>query len=239
MEAVLRQRDVPLHESLSILADAMQRELPRHVRSLASNARRHSVLVPAFYGGETASEARLYTIDLVYGSKNGNPRFVVVRHDMERTGAPTPVTMTGSGGRTLFSLMKERQRKSTLRHLVRACDERRIKPHSVADYLARLNSEVHAIDSSVGPRCLVVWRNRLGGIRRGGGWLYYNGTNREYASTFESPQPPLVSTGMGAYYRAMIRDIARTSGTPMDSSLEERINVDMGLPAVLPEEKLR
>ncbi|MCI0429740.1 MAG: hypothetical protein L0210_04245 [Rhodospirillales bacterium] len=59
MERVLRGRNLPLEDSLRVLAGVMQRELPPHLIGIPS----HHVIVPAFVG----EEPRLYTIDLEKG----------------------------------------------------------------------------------------------------------------------------------------------------------------------------
>jgi hypothetical protein len=237
MQKVLHKRDVPLDESLDILANAMERELSPHLRELPGAA--HTVIVPAFYGDDNGSVARLYTIDLLPCPKHGQGHFVVRRHTMGTRGATIPVTTIGSGGATLLKLMEEPRRRSSLRRLVEASASNRITPQVVSDYLASLNDEVHKANPSVGPRCIVVWRNRLGGTRRGGGWLNYTGRRREYETVFETPAPPFVGSGPGGLYRLMRRHIANESGEPIDATLECEINEQLGLPAVFPNEKLR
>jgi hypothetical protein len=240
MQAVLHRRALPLEESLSILAEAMEHELPKHLADLPSTTSGHIVVVPAFYGTWEGSVARLYTIDLVQRPKQ-RQRFVVRRHDMANTGVPMPVSVAGSGGRTLMRLLKEPRWRSPLRRMVKASARDRITAHTVADYLARLNQEVHKENPVgwVGPRCIVVWRHRLGGKRFGGGYLYYTGATREQETVQRSLMPPLVDAGAAGFYRAMRRHIAHESDKTVDQSLESEINREMGLPAVFPEKKLR
>jgi hypothetical protein len=67
-----------------------------------------------------------------------------------------------------------------LLRLVKACDRQKVSPKKVADELARLNyevhqkdkkdNEVHQRDSSVGPRCAVVWAHKGRGQS-----FFYNG----------------------------------------------------------------
>jgi hypothetical protein len=63
MSAVLRGRNLPLEQSLGVLADTMQKQFPRHmVRMPGKGGLAHTVIVPAFLG----KEPRLYSIDLVF-----------------------------------------------------------------------------------------------------------------------------------------------------------------------------
>src|SRR5215831_18553879 len=63
MSAVLRGRNLPLEHSLAVLAEALKKQLPRHMLRIAgSGPVAHNVFVPAFVG----KEVRLYTIDLVF-----------------------------------------------------------------------------------------------------------------------------------------------------------------------------
>jgi hypothetical protein len=240
MQAVLHRRALPLEESLSILAEAMERELPQHLSELPAAASAHIVMVPAFYGTWQGSTARLYTIDSVQCPKH-RQHFVVRRHDLANTGVPMPVAVAGSGGRILRDLLKDPKLRSPLRRMVKASARGRISAHTVADYLARLNYEAHKADplGSVGPRCIIVWRHRLGGRRFGGGFLYYKGATREHETVQRSLIPPLVDPGFAGFYRIMKRHIAHESGKSADQSLESEINTEMGLPGVFPEEKLR
>ena len=62
MAQVLRGRKLPLEQSLSVLAGAVQARLPRHLDSLAGvGAPAHNIIVSAFHNGEP----KLYTIDLL------------------------------------------------------------------------------------------------------------------------------------------------------------------------------
>lgn len=157
MHAVLDKRGLPLAESLSVLANAIERAFSAALGSIAPGKRPHIVVAPAFHGTWGGSTARLYTIDPSPCPKHGQ-QFVVRLHDMMSkegvpTGIPPPVTMTGSGGPALMQLFKQPKWRSTLRRIVSASSKGRIAPHAVADYLARLNHEVHKVNSTVGRRC--------------------------------------------------------------------------------------
>jgi hypothetical protein len=238
MKSVLDKRGYPLEEALSVLASAMERELPQHLMQLPMSTRTHGVLAPAFYGDWNSSSARLYSIDPVSCPKHGG-HFRVVRHDMTNTGIPTPVMVAGSGGATLMKLMEDRSRRSTLRRMVRACANDRIFASTVADHLAHLNYEVHKINPGVGPRCIVVWRHRLGGKRSGGGYLYYTAGRREQQTPDPSLLPPLINVESSGLVRVLNRMAAHASGEPVDEALEKKTNRSLLLPTDFPDDKLR
>jgi hypothetical protein len=238
IRSVLEKRGYPLEESLSVLASAMERELPPHLMQLPMSGRTYGVLAPAFYGDWSHSSARLYSIDPVSCPKHGG-HFRVVRHDMANTGVPTPVTIAGSGRGTFMKLMEDRSRLSTLRHMIRACANGRILADVVADYLAHLNHEVHKINPSVGPRCIVVWRHRLGGKRFGGGYLYYTAGRREQQTPDPSLLPPLINVESSGLVRVLNRMAAHASGEPVDETLEKKTNKQLLLSTDFPDNKLK
>jgi hypothetical protein len=187
MSAVLRGRNLPLDASLGMLADAMKRKLPRHLRQLSSPD--HLVMAPAFVG----NEATLYTIDLTLSPGDKSPVFNYrrwVAPPPAKAGSPPRFGITGSGA---FQLQKDRNAKwaKELLRLVRANDCRKISPLAVADRLAQLNYAVHCKDSLVGPRCIVAWRHRRS-YEGGGSHQFYNETKRESSST----ALPTIVTGM-------------------------------------------
>lgn len=117
--------------------------------------RAHVVLVPASLG----KEPMFYTIELIFAPDHKSYAFRCRRHIRDRPAlAPRipRIGIAGSGERYLLARRKEWVR--SLLCVVRACDIGRMTPHAVADYLARLNNEVHlgVSDNSVGPRCIVT-----------------------------------------------------------------------------------
>jgi hypothetical protein len=70
-----------------------------------------------------------------------------------------------------------------------------VSPFAVADYLAKLNQEVHQgikpprgiREKSVGPNCIVAWQHKMGGL---GAFQCYIGTSRVPGHI------PTVSVGM-------------------------------------------
>ena len=77
MRAVLRGRNLPLEQSVGVLAEAMKKEFPRHmIRMPGIGAPIHNVFIAAFIGDET----RFYTIDLVFAADRKSYRFKSRRH---------------------------------------------------------------------------------------------------------------------------------------------------------------
>jgi len=193
MSAILRTRNLPLEQSLGILADAMKREFPRHMVQMPG-APAHSVIIPAFVN----EERRLYSIDLVLAANRKNDAFRYTRHIINKPTDAIPRTvrlaMGGSGALYLAGKKNKFWMRDLLR-LVNACDRGRLSPYVVADELAALNHQIHLNirDGSVGSRCIVVWRNRKRGVQKGGGaHQFYTRTTRDNSS----PTLPQIGTGI-------------------------------------------
>jgi hypothetical protein len=178
MSAVLRGRNLPLEQSLAALAEAMKEQLPRHMVRMPG-VPAHHLIVPAFLG----KEARLYTIDLVFAPDRQSCRFRYARRVVDKPELAAPRTpRLGIGGTGALYLVREKKWMRSLLRIVRAGDRGYMSSLAVADYLASMNYEVHlgTSDKSVGPRCVVAWRHRKGGIHNGGGGhQFYTGTARE------------------------------------------------------------
>jgi hypothetical protein len=193
MSAVLRGRNLPLEPSLAVLAEALKKQFPRHMLRIAGlGPLAHNVFVTAFL----AKEPRLYTIDLVFAPDRKSYAFRYTRHVLEKPGLAVPRTprfgIAGSGAQYLARDTKWVRR---LLRMVRAHDRDQVPAHAVADHLASLNNEVHfgIGDRSVGPRCIVAWRHRKGGVRNGGGaHQFYTGTTRDSGSS----GLPIIGCGM-------------------------------------------
>jgi hypothetical protein len=190
MSAVLRGRNVPLEEALGKLADALKAQFPRHMLQIHKNFRAaHTVLIPAFLNGE----ARLYSIDLVFTPDRSSQMFRYTRFGVKNSTRAPRVAIAGSSEGCLAQ-NKNKWMRGLLR-VVKACDRLQVSELEVADHLANLNNEVHLQDKFklVGPRCLVAWRHRRGGVRNGGGGhQFYTSTVRDA----DSPALPHIATGM-------------------------------------------
>ena len=96
MSGILRGRNLPLQQSLGALADAIKRQLPRHVPKGFA----HTVIAPAFLG----EQLKLYSIEL------GPNHEVICRHWPvdKRPWQTARVAMGGSGG---IHLSKHKNKK--------------------------------------------------------------------------------------------------------------------------------
>lgn len=83
--------------------------------------------------------------------------------------------------------MKDRRGWSRdLRRLIKAHEAGKCPPRVIADWLARLNYEVHLHDRYVGPNCIVTWRYRRGAL------LQFNGANQTYSETVRDTSGPTI-----------------------------------------------
>jgi hypothetical protein len=199
MSSVLRGRKLSLEQSLNVLADAVKRQLPRHmVRIPGGGGPSHNVIVPAFVG----DDVRLYTIDLAFAPDRRTYRFRYTRHVVgvptHPTTRPPRLSVGGSGG---FYLLRDKRWVRGVLRLINAHDRGRVTPRVVADHLAALNFCVHEgmrdeRDESVGPRCIVAWRYRKGGIYEGGGGhQFYTAANRDE----DTWSLPTIAVGMDVH----------------------------------------
>ena len=193
MSAVLRGRNMPMEQSLGVLADALRRQFPRHLRSLPRGVpASHNVLAQCFIQGKP----KLYSIDIGFSVDRSTQAFRYTRHVVGEATAPnvrTPrIAVAGSGAPILLS--DKRWIRELLR-LLRAYDRGVVAALQVADLLAALNYRVHMslADGSVGPRCVVVWRNRPGSSHKAGsGHQFYESRARAQSS----PGIPTIGNGM-------------------------------------------
>lgn len=239
MSAVLRGRNLPLEQSLGVLAEAMKKQFPPHMVAVTPA---HSVIVPAFLG----KEPRLYTIDLVFSPDRKSYWFRYTRHVAEKPALATPRTprmaIYGSG---LLYLAQDKSWIRSLLRMVRANDRGHVSALAVADHLASLNHKVHlgVSDKSVGPRCIVAWRHRKGGVHKGGGSnQFYTGTTRDASSSLL----PMIGTGMDiralfnvSMPRWMKAFEAMRAGKPVQQANSDEINAELARLPDKPDENLR
>ena len=204
MSAVLRGRNLPLEQSLGVLAEAMKKQFPQHMRQMPSGGGppAHSMIVPAFLG----KEVRLYTIDMAFAPDRKSYAFRYTRHVVDEASYRTPRVVRGGSGAPY--LTKDKRWMRSLLRLVNAHDRKQVGPHAVADYLAKLNDDVSRHVKSVGPRCIVAWRHRKGGVHNGGGAQQsYTGTTRDSGS----PPIPAIATGidMPAFLNVLVPQVTK------------------------------
>jgi hypothetical protein len=229
MTAVLRGRGgLTFEQALSVLSEAANRELPRHLADLEDPAhlRPHFIVVPAFV---SHIGPRLYGVDNVVDIRTGRSVYRCVSH--QRTtepGAPSiKLAIAGTGGDYLAK--RRQQWERPLRRLIKAHDRGRVADHVVADHLARLNFEVHqgVNNGSVGPRCIVVWRQRPDGRHGpGGAHFSYTGVTRDR----NSGAIPTIVDGMdiGAHANVMLRHLTSGGRTGFaEPDLQGRLDPDV------------
>jgi hypothetical protein len=239
MSAVLRSRNLTLEQSLSVLADAMKREFPLHMLQIPGGGGvQHNVLVTSFVG----NEGRFYTIGLAFGPDCKSHQVRYTRWTHKDTTRTARLGLGGSGG---LYLIQEKKWMRPLLSLVRDYDRGKVSPYAVADHLASLNHQVHLgiSDNSVGPRCIVAWRHRQGGIHKGGGAdQFYNGTTRD-------PQPLPLPTIAGAWdvaavCKAVMPEMMETvramlAKQPQEELDKDTINAKLARLPAKPDERLR
>jgi hypothetical protein len=243
MSSVLRGRKLPLEQSLGVLADAMRRQLPRHMlRIPGKEGPAHNVLVPAFL----ENEVRLYTIDMAFAPDREKYRFRYTRHVVEKPALAAPRTprlsLAGSGA---LYLARDKRWIRPLLRMVKAYDRGLVSTNTLAAQLAMLNNEVHEgiHDGSVGPRCIVAWRHRKHGVHKGGGGhQFFSGSARDPSS----PSLPTIANGMdvSALVEAMMPHTIKMFETmgenrPAPELDKDELNAELARLPDKPDEDLR
>ncbi len=173
MRGVLKEHNLPLEQSLGVLADAAKAKVPPFLRG---SVKSHNFVATAFRAGEPS----YYSIDFEPGPDPEHHWFRYTRHILQTETADFWLTQRlGVAGSGRFHLIRDlRHWMRPLLRLVKQCDRQQVDPTQVADFLANLNYDVSCAIPSVGPRCIVVWRPK--DPRRGGGHAAYTGTNQDY-----------------------------------------------------------
>ncbi len=243
MSSVLRGHRRTLLQSLGALARALKRELPAHVVGVPGRgAFGHSVVVPAFLDNEIG----LYSIDMAFGPDRKNYQFRYTRHAIDRPSVgmldPPRFTLAGSGG---LYLAREMGWRRDLLRMIKAHDRGQVSAKAVTLHLAGLNKKVHAgiTDGSVGPRCIVAWRNKKNGVHKGGGGhRSFTGTEQD-ATT---PSLPTIANGMDmtAISEVIMPQMVRLfevadKGGPLPQLDKDEINAELARLPDKPDERLR
>jgi hypothetical protein len=248
MSTVLRGRRLPLELSLSVLAEAIKKRLPPHlVRFPRNKVAAHSVIVPAL----VKNEPRFYSIDLAFSPDRKNYGFRYtkwqtppsLRGKLLPEKARTPrFAIAGSGA---IYLMRRTKWVRDLLRILKAYDREKVSANAVADHFAALNHEVcrNLGSGTVGPRCIVAWRNGESGPRRGGGGQsYYTGTTRDA----NSPSLPTIANGMdiravcGVVMPLFMRNFeAMRAGQPSSELDKDQLNAELARLPHKPDETLR
>jgi hypothetical protein len=240
MSAVLRGRNWQLEPSLRVLAIALERELPSYLSPFRlRDDFSHAVVVPAFVG----SESRLYAIDMTVSTDGKLARFQHARlvFASEKSPPRTPRVCFSGSGRAVLS--KDMSWRRNVLRLVKAYDRGRVTAQTVADALAEINYRVSQKERTVGPSCIVAWRNRKGGVHHdGGGHQAYTGIARDQ----NTPLLPTIANGMDVHslLRSMMPHMLRqmeamragNAGVQLDAAA---VNADLARLPITPDEKLR
>ena len=220
ISAVLRGRNLPLEQSLGVLAEAMKKEFPRHLAGMPGAIASHSMIVPAFLD----DEPRLFTIDMTFAKDRRSFQFRYTRYVVAGKLTRTPRLAIGGSGAA--HLQKDKHWQKRLLRLVRANDRRQVSTRAVADHLARLNLDVHRADKTFGPRYIVAWRHRKKGKTYNGcgAHAFYSGTTAE-PDTFGVPA---VSHGMDleALENALLPSMQKSLATAFEEGGPEPLDVD-------------
>lgn len=237
MSATLRGYNVSFDQSLQILGNAMHRRFPVPLAALGQTT--HSILIPAL----VENNVHAYSMDIRVND-DGTCSYEYGRHLNVRANAavapPTRLCARGSGASILD---RDRRWMRALLRVVSNYEDKRFSAQVVADELASINREVSArIPLTVGPECIVVWRNRRG-FRNGdgGGHLFYNKLGREK----EMPTLPTLSCGvdLSALCDAVTpfefqKIDRRKAGEPVDD-LERKAENAIGNLPTWPDDRLR
>lgn len=245
MSSVLRGRNMPLEQSLSVLASAIQKQLPRHLRSMPRSVQpAHNVLIPAFLN----DSVRFYSIDMVFSPDRSkcwfrHTRHVVAAPSGQHTGRTPRIGVAGSGALHLLSKMDWAR---PLLRLVKACDKNQVSHLAVSDHMAQIchRASQGTRDHSVGPRCTVIWRNRKTSLHKGGGGHQnYTGPTRDR----DSPSLPTISNGMdiqaliGVFMKHMSQMLPKpgVNGLLVNEMDTQAINRDLAILPETPDEDLK
>jgi hypothetical protein len=243
MSAVLRSRNLPLEQSLGILAEAMKKQLPRHLIMIqSSGGPTHNVVIPAL----VEDKVRLYSIDLSFSQNRKSYNFRYTRHVV---GQPTPENQRtpriGMAGTGALHLIRDKSWIRPLLSLVKASDQGKSSPQVVSNYLARVNYKVSLgiEDQTVGPRCIVAWQNRKKGCYKGGGGHHFYTKDSRDKNT---PSLPTIGNGMDieAITRILMPPVSKMlvsmlNDGPTENLDEDKLNEDLSRLPDAPDEELR
>lgn len=159
----------------------------------------------------------------------------------------TPLALAGSGAACLER--DTRWVRPTL-SLVGAYNRKKVSAFGVADQLARLAYSSHEqTKKTVGPDCIVIWRNSRKGAHKGGGSQAYYSNQKRVSVPSGTPS---ISSGLdmqalsavimrhvGPHMSNMLAAAQAGKSEPEAQGLEEQINEDLGALPSGPDEELR
>jgi len=183
----------------------MEQQFPRHLSQIPNlELRNHFVLIPAFLG----NSKKLYSIKLK--NKGKGKGFEVKLDGFEKgyVGTKEGINIIGSGEEYFKSDLSW---QSHLLKLIKAYDLGKIPASEVANYFASLNFKAHKgnPDNSVGPNCIVAWRNKKPDThKQGSGQFFYKKESRKESS---DPLPQIaIGIDIGALIEAIDPIVQKT-----------------------------
>ena len=201
MRNVLRGRHLTVEASLKVLAAAMNDQLPRHI---PPSLQGHVVSVVAF----VSKTPSVYAISLTRAFSGQKPTIELKK--FVNAGPPARLRVpyyiyNGSGAREADSAFQR-----SVNRLIKRYERGSVSAEIVADQFASFNLKRARSVRSVGPNCVVLWRDRTGG----GGGQYYSGTTRS-----RGPITPTIGRGLdlGSFFQLLL-----AGGLMIPSSAEER-----------------
>lgn len=188
-----------VEESLSVLVDAANREMPRRLRSVSGGGATHSIVAMGFAAGGPFAYGINTRVD---ATGDASFQFIRFARSLEPGAPPARMLAAGTGG-VYFDRQPRDRWKRPLFRLLKANDSGAVSSEAVADYMASINQEVHLGmvaegDNTVGPRCIVAWRARHGSGKSGG--------HQNYVGAIREPElPALPSIANGLDLRALMQ----------------------------------
>lgn len=242
MSNVLRGRAVDIESAMVAIADAASRQLPQHLARLPlAGTAVHTVLVPAFVGGQP----RLYTIDTTQPKDGSVGETAINRHMSEHISVPSafcPLFRAIGSGASSFPSARDWWRPFI--SLMRACDRGQVRPHVVAGRLAGLAHAVYlkAPNAHVSANCVVTWRFNPA---YAGKWS--SGHALFSAGQFEPNAPGLPTVVQGLDLQAVVavirshaeKTILQVRAGKLDTQVDRgTMNTELGKLPRLPDELL-
>jgi hypothetical protein len=239
MNGVLRGRQASVESYLHLLAIAFTNELPKHLLRISTGKIFcHTALINGFIKNKPV----LYTIDFVI-EPDGKTYFTRLQNcawHSEEKGVSfiSPIGVAGSGS---VAFMKNFSRMRDLKKLAMAYEARKVSVKGMLDHLALINYEIHkeTTDGTVGPRCIIVWKNRENGaFSSGGGIACYSGTDQDR----DCRAVPTISNGIdvraltNVTFKHVLSDFIGERAGVINT---DEINADLAALPIGPDEKLR
>ena len=227
MARVLRGLNMPLEQSLCVLADAVGNKIPKFLKRFTPPIP-HYIIIPAFLNGEP----RMYSIDLVCPPGQSKYWFRCTRHVRSLPNGQVTTSRIAIAGSGAAHLPHADPWARKLLRIVSAYDAGRITPQAVASKFAYYNNYVAEEDHAVGKRCIVTHRS----LKGGGPVFLFNGTKKEKSSLSDAIPRIVCGRDMNAVLQTLmpfaissLQASYQSGETKMDI---ERINAEL---AKLPE----